>query len=81
MRIITAILNFLKKNFSPIEYYSRLLSGPMTRVITIIITLIYILSPIDLIPDWFPILGWIDDGVLIGFLIQEFLKMKDTKKK
>jgi uncharacterized membrane protein YkvA (DUF1232 family) len=80
MRIVSNILNFIKKHFSPIGYYTQFLENPKTRIITIILTIIYLLSPIDLIPDFIPILGWIDDGVLLGFLIQELLKMKDTKK-
>jgi uncharacterized membrane protein YkvA (DUF1232 family) len=30
----------------------------------------YILSPIDLIPDWIPVLGWIDDGLVLYLLLR-----------
>ena len=34
-------------------------------------TLVYLFSPIDISPDVFPIVGWIDDGILITLLIAE----------
>lgn len=40
----------------------------------------YVLSPIDLIPDFIPILGYLDDIVLLPLLILLAMKMipKDT---
>ena len=34
----------------------------------------YILSPLDLIPDFIPIVGWIDDLGVFGLLIKLFTK-------
>lgn len=39
------------------------------------ITLIYALSPIDLIPDFIPVLGYIDDVILLPALIALAIKM------
>jgi len=44
-------------------------------VILIIIALLYILSPYDLLPDFFPITGWLDDAFLLGILIY-YLKFR-----
>ena len=34
-----------------------------------------LLSPIDIAPDVFPIVGWIDDGILITLLITEVTQL------
>jgi uncharacterized membrane protein YkvA (DUF1232 family) len=34
---------------------------------------LYVLSPIDLIPDFIPVLGWVDDIVLVPFAIRWLL--------
>ena len=38
-------------------------------IILIIIALLYIISPYDLLPDFFPITGWLDDAFLMGIII------------
>jgi len=38
-------------------------------IILIIIALLYIISPYDLLPDFFPVTGWLDDAFLMGILI------------
>ena len=38
-------------------------------VILIILGVLYVLSPVDLIPDFFPISGWLDDAFLVGVLV------------
>lgn len=43
-----------------------------------ILAVAYILSPIDLVPDFIPIIGWLDDigigGGLLGASFQQLLK-------
>jgi len=34
----------------------------------------YIIFPLDLLPDFIPVIGWIDDGVVIYFLSQRLLR-------
>ena len=39
------------------------------NTILAILAMLYIVSPIDIIPDWFPIIGWLDDiGILSAAL-------------
>jgi len=33
-------------------------------------TLAYVVLPIDVIPDFLPIIGWLDDGVVIGITLK-----------
>ena len=39
------------------------------KILIIILVLIYIFSPVDLLPDIFPITGWLDDALMLGGLI------------
>lgn len=39
------------------------------------ITIIYALSPIDLIPDIIPVLGYLDDIIILSFLIVLTIKL------
>lgn len=39
--------------------------GSMGKIILFLLALLYVISPIDLIPDVIPVVGWIDDLVVI----------------
>ncbi|CAF3171899.1 unnamed protein product [Rotaria socialis] len=51
---------------------------PWYAKLSILITLGYLLSPIDLIPDFIPILGYLDDLVLVPLLILLSIKLIPT---
>jgi uncharacterized membrane protein YkvA (DUF1232 family) len=34
----------------------------------IVLGLLYVISPLDAVPDWFPIVGWLDDIGLLGIM-------------
>ncbi|MEM6254955.1 MAG: YkvA family protein [Cyanobacteria bacterium P01_D01_bin.156] len=53
------------------SWYRNGLRNPKYRWLIIFGTLTYLLSPIDISPDVFPIVGWIDDGILITLLVAE----------
>lgn len=55
---IPAVFLCLKKRETPI--FAKLLAG---------ITICYALSPIDLIPDFIPVLGYLDDIIILPALI------------
>ena len=53
------------------NWYRNTIKHPQYRWLIVLGTLIYLLSPIDIAPDLVPILGWIDDGLLISLLVGE----------
>lgn len=47
----------------------------MRKLVPILATL-YVVSPIDLVPDVIPILGWCDDLAVIAYAVQYMLRGK-----
>jgi uncharacterized membrane protein YkvA (DUF1232 family) len=47
---------------------------PMTAKLIVGATLVYLLSPIDLVPDWFPVVGQADDLVALMAGLNLFLR-------
>jgi uncharacterized membrane protein YkvA (DUF1232 family) len=45
-------------------------AAPLSSKIIAVLGLLYIVMPVDFVPDFIPILGWIDDGVMTYFLIK-----------
>lgn len=45
--------------------------------VAVVATIIYIISPIDLLPDIIPFLGWTDDGIVFYFLLKRLMREMD----
>jgi uncharacterized membrane protein YkvA (DUF1232 family) len=43
---------------------------PASAKLATIAAILYVLSPIDLVPDFIPILGWLDDGIVAMLLLK-----------
>lgn len=52
-------------------WYGDLLRNPKYRWWVILGTLVYLVSPIDLLPDVIPVVGQIDDVFLLTLLVSE----------
>ncbi len=61
------------------NWYRDLLRNPKYRWWVIGASVVYIVSPIDISPDVFPVVGWIDDGIVISLLIAEVSQIVKEK--
>ena len=44
---------------------------PRKTIISITVAVVYVVSPIDLIPDYTPVVGYADDIALVGFVLSQ----------
>ncbi len=70
---ISKVFDQLKLLFSIVKDY---VSGayreiPYGSIVAILAGILYFLSPIDLIPDFIPVVGYIDDVFIIGLVIKQ----------
>ena len=61
---------------------------PWASIILVVVAIIYFVSPIDLIPDFIPFAGYIDDAAVIAFVLMQiktdldnFRQWEDEQKK
>jgi len=52
-------------------WYKQTIRHPKYRWVLIGGTLLYLVSPIDIAPDFIPIIGWIDDAAIATLLVAE----------
>jgi uncharacterized membrane protein YkvA (DUF1232 family) len=57
------------------SWYSNTIRNTKYRWVIILGTLVYLISPIDISPDFLPIVGWLDDGVISTLLVTELSRM------
>ncbi|MEM9162119.1 MAG: YkvA family protein [Cyanobacteria bacterium P01_F01_bin.4] len=56
-------------------WYRNILRNTQYRWLIVAGTLLYLVSPIDILPDVFPIVGWIDDGIIATLLVAELSQL------
>ncbi len=62
----------MKVIFKLIQHFVRNnLRNPKYRWALILGSLLYLVSPIDFAPDFMPVLGWLDDGMVVTLLASE----------
>ncbi|WP_017300295.1 YkvA family protein [Nodosilinea nodulosa] len=63
------------------NWYRKLLRNSKYRWVVLFGTLVYLVSPIDISPDVFPVLGWIDDGLVATIAITEITQILLDRKR
>jgi uncharacterized membrane protein YkvA (DUF1232 family) len=63
------------------NWYRGLLQNPKYRWWAVLASVAYIVSPIDIAPDFIPLVGWIDDTIIIGLLVTELSQVVSSKLK
>ena len=43
---------------------------PWAAKLTTVLAVLYVVSPVDLVSDFIPVLGWLDDGLIAYLLLQ-----------
>lgn len=72
------IKHIAKSLKTEIKYYKLVLEDrrtPLFSKILLYLAIAYFLSPIDVIPDFLPIIGQLDDIIIVPFLVLLAVKM------
>lgn len=86
---LTDLWNNLNALFRLFQSYIRhdYTQIPWGSIILVVVAIIYFVSPFDLVFDWIPGAGFIDDAAVIGFVLKQintdleaFLKWEAIKK-
>ena len=64
-----------KKEIMMVSAMLRNPASPGISKLVALLAVVYIISPIDLVPDVIPILGWLDDGVISILLFKLAFKL------
>ncbi len=59
--LVTMVKAYVNKEYTTI---------PVASIVSIVAGLLYFISPIDLIPDFIPVAGYLDDAVVIGIVVK-----------
>lgn len=61
------------------NWYRTLLQNPKYRWWVVGASIVYLVSPIDLIPDFIPLAGLVDDTLIISLLVTEVAQVAKLK--
>lgn len=77
--LVSLVRSYIRKDYRDV---------PLGSIIAIVSALIYFLSPIDLLPDSIPVLGYVDDAAVFAFVwkmvaddIEEYRKWQEENGK
>ena len=61
------------------NWYRSLLQNPKYRWWVVAASVVYLVSPIDLVPDFLPFAGLFDDTLIISLLVSEVAQVAKAK--
>lgn len=64
-----------------VNAYRQLIRHPKYRWAILIGTMLYLVSPLDISPDVFPVVGWLDDGLIATLAITEVTQLLLDRKR
>lgn len=56
-------------------YACRNPATPLVLKLAALLVAVYAISPVDVVPDWLPLLGWVDDVTLLALAIPALLTL------
>jgi uncharacterized membrane protein YkvA (DUF1232 family) len=64
------------------QLWAYLNSGDVSKTekVLIVAALLYLISPVDLVPDWIPVAGLLDDAAIAGLVLDYVLKRMTDKR-
>lgn len=66
---LSALYALLREDLRILGFALRHPARPVWLVPALIALAVYVLSPIDLLPDVIPVLGWVDDLILVPLIV------------
>jgi uncharacterized membrane protein YkvA (DUF1232 family) len=65
------------KSFLQATAYDERIPSKDKRILLALIALVF--SPFDIIPDWIPLIGILDDLIIISFVLDYFFSVLDSR--
>lgn len=63
------------------NWFSNAIRNSKYRWLVILGSLVYLVSPLDISPDVFPVIGWIDDGLLATIVLTELTQIAAERRR
>ena len=74
--MISLVKDYANGNYREIPYWT---------IAAVVAALIYVISPVDLIPDFIPVIGYVDDAAVVSVCLllveQDLVKYREWKAK
>lgn len=75
LRRLRRFAKFIGRDAAILWFVCRNPATPTAIKAAAIALALYVISPVDLIPDWMPVMGWLDDIGLVTLALGTLLRM------